>query len=74
MKRYNIAEAKAHLSELIDAALRGEEVIIARRDVPLVRLTVVEAARARPEFGRLAGRITLRSDFEEPLDDLSEYR
>jgi prevent-host-death family protein len=34
----NVTTAKAQLSRLIDAALRGEEVIIARRDTPVVRL------------------------------------
>ncbi|MFZ5617980.1 MAG: type II toxin-antitoxin system Phd/YefM family antitoxin [Pseudomonadota bacterium] len=34
----NIAEAKAKLSALIEAAERGEEVIIARNGVPVARL------------------------------------
>lgn len=74
MKRVNIAEAKAHLSELIDAALRGEDVVIARRDVPLVRLEVLEAAKVRPQFGKLAGKVKIAPDFDEPLEDFAEYR
>lgn len=74
MKRVNIAEAKAHLSELIDAALRGEDVVIARRDVPLVRLEVLEAAKVRRWFGKLAGKVTIAPDFDEPLEDFAEYR
>jgi len=35
MTSTRIAEAKARLSELIDAALRGEDVVIARRNTPL---------------------------------------
>jgi prevent-host-death family protein len=34
----NIAEAKAKLSELLDRALGGEEIVIARAGKPLVRL------------------------------------
>ena len=35
----NIAEAKAKLSSLLDQALAGEEVVIARAGKPLARLT-----------------------------------
>jgi prevent-host-death family protein len=72
MARVKIAEAKARLSELIDAALQGEEVIIARRNTDVVRLTVLKpAAPRRP--GRLKGRIRMASDFDAPLPDFAEY-
>jgi prevent-host-death family protein len=38
----NIAEAKAKLSELLDRALAGEEIVIARAGKPLARLVPVE--------------------------------
>ncbi len=34
----NVAEAKAKLSELLDAAAAGDEVVIARSGTPLARL------------------------------------
>lgn len=40
MTRVNVADAKARLSELVDRALAGVETVIARRDVPLVRLVL----------------------------------
>ena len=43
----NIAEAKASLSELVDAATAGEDVVIARKGKPMVRLTPVEALQPR---------------------------
>jgi prevent-host-death family protein len=73
MKRVNVAEAKAKLSVLIDAALAGEEVVIARRNTPLVRLAVLKRPQERPRFGMLAGRIRLSPDFDEPLDDFAGY-
>ena len=42
---FNIGEAKAQLSRLIAAALRGEEVVIDKDGVPQVRLTPVPAAQ-----------------------------
>ena len=47
MTIHNVADAKAHLSQLLEAALRGEEVILARAGKPLVRLVPVEPPAAR---------------------------
>jgi len=38
----NVAEAKAKLSELLDRALAGEEIVIARAGKPLARLVPVD--------------------------------
>ena len=40
--KVNVLEAKNRLSELIKSAQAGEEVVIANRGVPVVRLTPVE--------------------------------
>lgn len=71
--KVNVAEAKARLSELIDAALRGEEVTIARRNKPVVRLAALEQPRPRTTAGLFRGRIRIAADFDEPLDDFSDY-
>ena len=42
----NIAEAKAPLSELVEKAARGEEILIARDHKPLAKLGPVRGARA----------------------------
>ena len=47
--------AKTHLSRLIEQALRGEEVIIARGDKPVVRLVPVEAPKPRRVLRHLEG-------------------
>lgn len=39
MRSLNVAQAKAHLSALLDAVESGEEVEITRRGVPVARLT-----------------------------------
>ncbi len=44
---HNVADAKAHLSQLLDRALNGEEVILARAGKPLVRLVPVDTPPAR---------------------------
>ena len=73
MKRVNVAVAKAQLSQLIDEALRGGEVVIARRNVPLVRLVALGEAKVTPRFGEFRGRVVTSDDFNEPLDDFAEY-
>lgn len=40
----NIAEAKARLSALLDAALKGEEVILQKSGVPLAKIVPIEEA------------------------------
>jgi prevent-host-death family protein len=49
---YNVAEAKAQLSRLLEAALAGEEVILARAGVPLARLVPISEPPVR-ELGFL---------------------
>jgi len=48
--QFNIAEAKAKLSELLDRALGGEDIVIARAGKPLARLAPVKR-KARPGRG-----------------------
>lgn len=45
MTNINLAEAKAHFSELIAQAEGGESVCITRRGKPVARLSAVVAAR-----------------------------
>jgi antitoxin (DNA-binding transcriptional repressor) of toxin-antitoxin stability system len=42
MNAVNVAEAKAHLSELLDRVERGEEVVITRRGKPVARVNRVQ--------------------------------
>ena len=66
--QYTVHAAKSQLSKLIDAAERGEEVIIARRDKPAVRLVPIERPTIR--FGALAHLAgTEPDDWLEPMDE-----
>lgn len=73
MPRFNIAEAKARFSELVERALAGEDVIVARDHKPLLKLVPLrEDARPRkPGSGR--GQVWMSSDFDEPLSDFDPY-
>jgi prevent-host-death family protein len=49
--KVNILEAKNRLSKLINAAVAGEEVIIANRGEPVVRLIPANGHRNRADLG-----------------------
>jgi prevent-host-death family protein len=53
-----IHEAKTHLSRLIAAVERGEEVVIARRDKPVVRLVIERPEKPKRSLGFLAGSMS----------------
>jgi antitoxin (DNA-binding transcriptional repressor) of toxin-antitoxin stability system len=70
----NIHEAKTQLSKLIQAAVNGKQVIIARGNRPIVRLEVLPEARSHRKIGNAKGLIlSMSDDFDEPLDDFKEY-
>jgi antitoxin (DNA-binding transcriptional repressor) of toxin-antitoxin stability system len=73
-KVVNIHEAKTHLSRLIQEALEGEEIVIARGNQPLVRLVLVESARPQRSIGWAKGQVTMSPDFDAPLEDFTDYR
>lgn len=67
-------QAKTNLSKLIQRALDGEEIIIARRDKPLVKLQVIEEAKPKVRFGALKDLVlVMGDDFDDELEDFAEY-
>ncbi|HUP42432.1 MAG TPA: type II toxin-antitoxin system prevent-host-death family antitoxin [Thermoanaerobaculia bacterium] len=74
MSRVSIHEAKTHLSRLVDEAVRGGEVIIARGNKPLVKLVPVAEARPPRRLGTAAGKVRMSEDFDEPLPEFDEYQ
>ena len=70
----NIHEAKTQLSKLIQAAVDGKEVIIARGNKPVVRLEVLSGVRGERKIGNAKDLLVFMSDdFDEQLDDFREY-
>ncbi len=75
MPIYTVHDAKTNLSKLIERAEAGDEVIIARRDVPAVRLVPVASTAAQRKFGAYKGEATVTEAFFEPLpeDELAAW-
>jgi prevent-host-death family protein len=53
MKTVNLADARAHLSELIKRAASGDPVYITRRGKPVARIMAVEMPRKRVDVAAL---------------------
>ena len=74
MKIISIHEAKTHLSRLIQQALDGEEIIIAKRDEPMVRLEVIREKHPARRFGGLKSLVLeMGPSFDAPLEDFADY-
>jgi hypothetical protein len=71
MMRVNIAEAKARLSELIDAVLQGRR--RHRAPQPGSQATAFSNRPSKPTFGMFEGRIEIADDFAGPLHSFSKY-
>ena len=72
MTQANIYEAKTQLSKLIQKAIDGEEVVIAKSGKPLVKLVPVDSDRSSIIFGLMEGQIEIADDFNEFGPELSE--
>jgi prevent-host-death family protein len=74
MSQYNIAEAKAHLSELTRRALAGEEIVIARDSVPLVRLVPVQPSKRSRQPGSGKWQLLwMAPDFDAIPEEFEDY-
>ena len=62
----NIYEAKTHLSELVERAAGGEEVVIAKAGKPKARLVAITPDKRR-RFGLWKGKVHMARDFDAPL-------
>ena len=67
MKISNIHEAKSQLSKLIESALAGEEIVIAKAGKPLVRLIPYQEDKQLRTPGGWEGKVIMSDDFDEEL-------
>ena len=62
----NILEAKSRLPKLVQAALAGEDVVIASKGVPVVRLVKIRAHDAVRKPGVWSGLPKAKADWDSP--------
>jgi antitoxin (DNA-binding transcriptional repressor) of toxin-antitoxin stability system len=75
MSTVTLAEAQAHLSELIENLPAGEEVVITLGDQPVAKLISQTAPPREPRRpGSLSGTVLyMAPDFNAPLEEFKEY-
>lgn len=75
MATANVHQAKTNLSKLLDAAARGEEVVITRRSgsgVTEFRLVAVAPPARASLFGALAGRVVFSPDYDSADEEITD--
>lgn len=74
MQQFNIAEAKAHLSELVQKAVLGEEIVIARDNKPQVRIVPIDRPPQKRVPGSGKGQILfIADDFDAIPEEFEDY-
>lgn len=67
MRTVSVRKAKTHFSQLLDAAIAGEEIIIVKAGTPCVRLASILTIPRKP--GALKGKGHVSEAFFESLSD-----
>jgi prevent-host-death family protein len=65
----NLYEAKTSLSELVDRAAAGEEIVIAKAGRPLAKLVPLGNTLQRRSPGGWQGKVRIGDDFDAPLPE-----
>lgn len=66
---YNLYEAKTALSQLVERAAAGEEIIIAKAGRPLAKLVPLPKKCKLRKPGGWEGRMRIADDFDAPLPE-----
>lgn len=73
MTEVGMHEAKTKLSQLVERAERGEEIVITRNGKPAVKLAPIAAAPSLSSVrGAWRGRVSIAEDFDELPDDIAD--
>lgn len=70
MTQLDISLAKSNLSQLLDLAIKGEEIVITQDNQPIAKISPIKRLLKR---GSAKGKIWLSEDFDEPIADFQEY-
>jgi len=69
MEQVNIHNAKTHLSQLLERAGSGEEIVIAKAGKPVAKLVSVQPSRQRRKKGLMKGKLKISKVFDKPLPE-----
>ena len=73
MAIFTIHEAKTHFSKLIQRALAGEEIVVAKGKEPVAKIVPIPEAQKTRTLGRAKGIVKyISTDFDDPLDEFTD--
>ncbi|MBZ8180145.1 type II toxin-antitoxin system Phd/YefM family antitoxin [Oscillatoria salina] len=72
MYQIDLAQAEQQLSELIEAATKGEEVVITKNNQPIAKLVpITKTKKSYPaKAGSAKGLVWIADNFDEPIEKL----
>jgi prevent-host-death family protein len=73
MTQVGMHEAKTKLSQLVERAEAGEDIVLARNGKPVARLVPVATTASIADLrGAWRGRVEIAEDFDELPDDIAD--
>ncbi|MFH0920169.1 MAG: type II toxin-antitoxin system prevent-host-death family antitoxin [Fibrobacterota bacterium] len=70
---FTVHQAKTNLSRLIKSALRGDDIIIARGKMPVVRLAPLSPVRHKRTLGSVPDLVKrIAPDFDAPIPEFED--
>ena len=73
MIQVNIHEAKTHFSRLVNKAIAGEVIIIAKDHKPVAKLVQLNTVKCSRKFGSAKGKIKISQDFDKIPREFEAY-
>ena len=70
MTQLDISQAKSNLSNLLNLALEGQEIVITQDNQPVAKISPIKKPLKR---GSAKGMVWMSDDFDAPLEDFQEY-
>ena len=71
---YNMYQAKTKLSQLVNEALSGKQVILMNRGEPVAMVVPIPKFRRPRKLGFLKGKLKLLKGWDKPLEDFADYQ
>lgn len=68
----NIYQAKTNFSQLVNLALAGEDVVIAKAGKPVAKLVPYIVEKKPRTFGKFKGQISVADNFDEEDEEINK--
>lgn len=68
MRRVELDNVQGQISDLIETALQGEEIVITQADQPILKLVRIEPSVTHRQRGSAKGMVHMAEDFDASLD------